>query len=902
MRSALYLRDARHLDKLIYTLADKLFYERYEAHYQASDEYLSLVMDLVKYCPDDWQIRREGFWSYVYPRRFAFPAQGWKVHVSATLANAASILQRTARILLENKTPFKFALDKRTLGLFNSKRWGRGASGKFITIYPTDVSSFKSLLEQLEAELHNDEGPYILSDQRYRDCRVLFYRYGGIARVTRLDITGEKIPVLLTPDGNTVPDIRTPYFAPPEWESDPFPGAEEDEDLSLGSGKYVVERALAFSNSGGVYLAKERDTGRKVVIKEARAHTLMDDLGNDAISLLKKEQQILELLQDTGIAPKPLDSFQEWENYYLVEEFIDGIGMREVMLSHSPLMKVNPSLDESTDFYEIFRTLFKSFARIVKELHDRNILFGDLSGSNIKIDPVTYSVRLIDFEAAFRPGMDKRTYLYTPGFRDPLSARKGTLSKEDDLYALGAIMLYILFPLSALSSMREDLYQTVLKIVLDDVGWSKTKVFEIINGLSTGQITAANVYELLDEPAQILPPQYAVDVDADDCDTITQELGRFILANIRTDKRGSLFPADPFAHETNYLSLGFGASGVLYALKKCGFEIPVLAYDRLEQQLDSAKAEDLPPGLLTGAAGIAWNLWEIGLEDRALAFIEIANNSPLLKQHHSYLYGMAGVGMANLFFYLRTKNPEYLAQASELAEDLLKTARESDNALYWESSELVHIGFGYGQSGVALFLLRLFQLTGKEKFLVAGRSALEFDLAHAIESEEGIVSFPRAPEGETVEPYIEEGSAGIAKVAIRYGLWDRVEPILFDTHRKYSVFAGLLFGLSGFVDVLTDAFLFSNNVKYLELAKRPIAGIRDIYLIKQSEGSTTPGDGLFRSSCDYATGAAGVLRALHRFTHLDRADFVLDEIVDTTLDTDEFAFSTSRDLETVGST
>jgi len=57
--------------------------------------------------------------------------------------------------------------------------------------------------------------------------------------------------------------------------------------------------------------------------------------------------------------------------------------------------------------------------------------------------------------------------------------------------------------------------------------------------------------------------------------------------------------------------------------------------------------------------------------------------------------------------------------------------------------------------------------------------------------------------------------------------------------------------------------------------------VGDIYLIKQSEGSTTPGDGLFRSSCDYATGSAGVMRALHRFAHLEEADFVLDEVVAT---------------------
>lgn len=878
MGSAVYLRDARHLGKFIYTLADKLFYEPYETRFQPSNKYIAIVENILKDSSEAWVRKRDGFWFHVYPENFSFPAQGWKIHVSTTLTNAESILQRTARTVIENKIPFKFAIDKRTLSLFNSKRWQRGGSGKFITIYPRDISAFKSLLEQLEAELHNDEGPYILSDQRYRDCRVLYYRFGGIARNTRLEITGVKTLVFFTPDGNAVPDTRTPYFAPPAWESDPFPRVEEERDPTLNGGKYVVQRALAFSNSGGVYLATDRDTGAEVVIKEARAHTLMDDRGNDAISLLKKEQEILETLQDAGIAPKPLDSFQEWENFYLVEEYLDGTDVRELMLTQSPLLKVRPTLADSTEFYELFRNIFSSFSKAIKVLHERGILFGDLSASNIKIDRATCSVRFFDFEAAFRPGVDKPTYIYTPGFRDASTTLKDALTVEDDLHAVAATMLYLLFPLPALSSLRDDVYDTVLKILVDDLGWSNTEVFKTINGLSKGTLTCAEVNELLDKPAQLLPPHYEVDVDSVDCEMIAKELACFMLNNMRTGGR-SLFPADPFAHETNYLSLGFGACGVLYALKKNGFEIPRVACDWLEQQLDRSRPENLPPGLLTGSAGIAWSLWEIGLEDRATAFMQLANESALLRQHHSYLYGMAGVGMANLFFYLRTKDSNYLAEAGNLAESLLEVARESDKGVYWESQKLIQIGFGYGQSGVALFFLRLYQLTGKDKFLSMGRAALEFDLAHAVESEAGVLSFPRAPGDRTLEPYIEEGSAGIARVAMRYGLWDPVDPMLLDAHRKYSTFAGLLFGLGGFVDVFTDAFLLSNDVKYLELAKRPIAGIRDIYLIKQSEGSTLPGDGLFRSSCDYATGSAGVMRALHRFAHLEEADFVLDEVV-----------------------
>lgn len=887
VKVAKYLRDARHLDKFMYTLSDERFYEPFETQYQPLQGYLALVRDLVREFANDWTTTREGFWFVVHPAdSFALPLQGWKVHVSATLENGESILKRAAKIALLNRVPFKFALDMRVLTLMSSKRWPRGGSGKFITMYPSDLSCFKNLLEQLYAELHFEEGPYILSDKRYKDCRVLYYRYGGMARTSRTDIMGGKVLVLISPDGEAIPDIRTPYFAPPPWATDPFPGQEPARREIVLNGKYLVKQALAFSNSGGVYLAEDRETGKQVVIKEARAHTAMDDRGNDAIKRLEKEQEILELLRETGIAPRPLESFHVWENFFLAEEYLAGVDIRQIMLTQSPLVRVRPSLEESSGYYEICRTIFRSLVQAVDLLHKHRIVFGDLSAKNIKIDPSTYAVRLIDFEGAFRPGVDEPTYLFTPGFKSEASIRKNAQGFEDDLFAVAANMLYMLFPIAAFSSLRSDLFETVLRIMLTDLGWSQTELLNIIRGLSRNEITCARACELLDKPVRISPPNCIEGHEPDSCEKITQDLGSFILANIRPGRQDSLFPADPFVHATNPLSLGFGASGVLYALKKCGFEIPKCAYDWLEQKLDRVNPQELPPGLLTGASGIAWSLWELGFEDRALALMKMANESPLLKHHHSYLYGMAGVGMANLYLYLRTGGAGYLAMATSLADALLKTAQESDKGIYWESDKLIHLGYGYGQSGVALFFLRLSQLSGNEKVLLAGRRALEFDLSHGLELETGVLSFPRAPGDTTLLPYIEEGSAGSAKVAMRYGMWDRMEAMLLEIHRKYSGFTGLLYGLGSFIDALTDAFLFSNNPKYLEMAKRPISGIRDIYLIKQLHGSATPGDNLFRISCDYATGVAGILRTLHRYTHLECADFVLDEVV---------AADTSRD-------
>lgn len=893
MGNSSYLRDARHVDKFAYILNNSLFYEPFEHHYQPSDEYISILQSLLNTWSTNWRSIRDGIWFHAFPSALSnsdheatrstnirWPAQGWKVHVSAIPDNATKILAKVAWVALLRNIPFKFCLDKNVLLITSSKPWPRGSSGKFITLYPATVSSLSTLLQDLYTELRDEVGPYILSDRRYRDCRVLYYRFGGIAQIHRTDIKGEKIPLLIAPDGSNIPDYRLPYFVLPPWLEDPFPcAAATQEALTLNAGRYIVKKALSFSNSGGVYLAEDRATNTDVVIKEARPYTAVDTMGNDAVARLKQEFVILGLFRGKAVTARPFDAFHEWENFFLVEEYLPGISIRDFMLTKSPLTCVRPSLANGCEFYEIFTQLFISFIQAVDTFHEQGVVLGDLSANNFKIDPSTYAVRIFDFETSFRPPTETSPGLYTPGFKEYGRVRRNITGFEDDLYSLSANMLYAMFPFVALSYLRDDLCDAVLPILLADLGWSDTEIFSIVKGLSANELSCKEAAEMLKKPVQLRPPAYSDELKPQFCAEMTQQLGEFLLESMCPKAKRSLFPADPFLHYTNPISLGFGACGVMYALKKCGFELPVAAYDWLDDALSKVQPDELPPGLLTGSAGIAWSTYELGLRDKAEAFMKMANESLLVRAHHSYYYGMAGIGLANLYFFLQTDRSEYLATALSLAQALLDSALENDRGIHWSTDNLISLGYGYGQSGVALFFLRLSQLTSKTDLFVTGRRALEFDLSYGVEIEDGIVSFTRsASDTTTFEHYIEEGSAGIAKVAMRYNIWDRTEMILADSHRKYVSFAGLLFGLAGFVDVFTDAFLLTNAPRFLELAKRPIAGLKDFFLIKQSRGFATPGDNLLRISCDYATGVAGVLRSLHRFSTFDPADFVLDEI------------------------
>lgn len=890
MERAEFLRDARHVNKMLYILVDDLFYEAFDKHYTPSGEFTSLVQGILQKKEKAWEIFRDGVWSHVHPIsgfNKPLPAQGWKIHVSATTTNCFDILTKVASTALDHDLPFKFANDLNTLIFMTSKRWSRGGSGKFITLYPRTEEEFRSLIARIHDVVHDDYGPYILSDKRYKNCRCLYYRYGGILQEHSLDFMGFPRPIITSPQGEKIPDVRHPYFNLPPWVTDPFAQPEDQEqeaEMTLDRGRFTIKRALSLSNTGGVYLATDHTTGKDVVIKEARPLIEVDRHGHDSIFRLKREEMMLRVIGGQCIAPVPICTFSDWENFYLVEEYFDATDIREIMLIHSPALRVNSTASDAESFYAIFKSIFVSLLTGIRRIHQLGVVIGDLSAVNILIDKASYTARIIDFEAAYRPGIDDPSEIYTPGFRGMSAIREDKRGYADDLYAIAALMLYCMFPIVAISSLRDDLFTTVLPIVLADVGWSQTRLQEIIEGLGTNTMSCHRACELLEMPVVFKTP-----LSTDGCRQETSpqdytELARFLLHSYRTDDKFTLFPSDPVAQHTNAFGLGFGSTGVIYSLQKCGFDVPKPALDRFWREIGKIQPQDLPPGILTGSAGIALAFFALGNDAEAERFLGYANSSPLLRRHHSFYYGMAGIGMANLVAYQRTGSLKYLEVARELARALAQNAKTDDHGTYWEDNGLIHIGLGYGQSGIALFLLRLSQVLGVSSWSDLGRKALQYDLSCGYEVEPGVLSFPRTPGDHTMyEQYIEEGSAGIAKVAIRYGIWDILDPILADVHRKYSGFAGLLYGMSSFVDVLVDAYLYSDKSKYLDMAKRPIAGIHDLYFIKQRHGVATPGDNLFRVSCDYATGVAGVMRTLYRMNHLAKADFMLDELDDKVL-------------------
>ena len=863
------------------------FYEPID-RYQPKDDLLAVAKSAL---PHDWRIVRSSVWYQSLPPRSDFLIQGWKIHVSATAKNADSILKAIITVCADKNVSFKFACDMNMLVLMNARGWDRGAAGKFITIYPQSEDQFKLLLEELYSELKQFEGPHILSDRRYKDCKVLHYRYGGITRLARMEYDGTRVPFIVSPEGRMVPDIRAPSFKPPAWVEDPFPSDGGDDEIpTLKNGRYLVTKALSFSNAGGVYLALDTEVGQEVVIKEARPHTDFDLLGRDAVKLREREWRLLNKLRDTGVAVQPIDLFWDWEHLFLVESFAQGDTIGGFAPRYNPIVKIDPSEVQLRQYVEQVITIGCNLAKTLQAVHDNDIILSDISQHNIMVDPADLSVTLIDLEGAFEIGVDESSSLWTAGFATGERRSCPVPRFADDYYALGSILLSLLRPIQVLMEIKPGAHKAFLEELKRDYSLPDGLVSTILSLMDDAEENRPKpemvAKTLAEAEVSARKPPAPEELPADRVEEILRGISQFILSAATPTRHDRLFPADP--KMTNPLGIAYGALGVTYALKRLNGEVPGEVTDWILQH--DPRPNLYPPGLYAGLSGIAWILAELGYIDRSVDTLDKAKSHNLLFQTADLFFGVSGFGLASLRFWLRTQEQCFLDWAVRTGEWLVQTKRENERGgYYWLSpGDSIYLGYARGSSGMALFLLYLYLATGDTRFLNVGRRALDFELSLKIVQEEGkgSVSFPRDLTGNIVSPYWYVGTAGVGTTLLRYvaatgdeELEAELGRVIPDVCRKYTVAPGLFNGLAGLGNFLLDCYQMLGDERYLREAHNAARGIL-LFEIDKSSSIAFPGDYLHRISTDFGTGCAGIGLFLHRLLQKgENFNLVLDDLL-----------------------
>ncbi|MFS0697521.1 class IV lanthionine synthetase LanL [Streptomyces nitrosporeus] len=852
-----------------------------------------------------WTADTDETWCRLAPKSGTPRDQGWKLHLSATVASSPTVLERALDVLLRENSAFKFARSLEQVHALNSRATPRGNSGKFITVYPGSDADAARLAQELHRVTAGLAGPRILSDQPYAAHSLVHYRYGSFVARRRLSDNGLMVYFIEDPDGNPVEDKRTGQYSPPPWAVSPFPAevpappraAAPSGGPVMLAGRFAVREAIRQTNKGGVYRGTDVTTGAPVVIKEARPHVEADTSGRDVRDWLRAEARTLERLKGLDLAPDLLALFQHGGHLFLAEDQVPGVALRTWVAEHFR--------DVGGERYRADAlALVARLIDLVAEAHAHGCVLRDLTPGNVMVRP-DGELRLIDLELAVLEGggVPLPTSLGTPGFSAPERLDHAPVSPTADYYSLGATACFVLTGKVPALLAEEPADRTAEERL---AAWLAACAGPL--HLQDGLVDMVRGL-MKDDPAQRSDPPKARRAlleatsarpvpattarparDDDGHDLVSGLVDHLIDSMTPADDR-RLWPVSTTAGETDPCTVQQGAAGVLAVLTRY-FELtrdprlPGLISTAGHWIARHSDTGSTRPGLHFGGRGTAWALYDAGraVEDRALTDHALA--LALAPQHptpsHDITHGAAGSGLAALHLWHRTGDERFAGMASAAADRLTAAARREPSGMSWavpaeavsEEAGKRYLGFAHGSAGIGYFLLAAATVTEREEHMEAAVQAGEHLLAHVVHTG-AAAQWPAQATDVPTAPYWCHGSAGIGSFLIR--LWqvtgdDRFgdaarQGVLAVTERASRAALTQCHGLAGNGDFLLDMAEATGDPTYHALAG-------DTARLVLAERAHRHGHVVFPNeygdiSTSWSDGAAGILAFLLRVRHTD---------------------------------
>ncbi|WCR28752.1 class III lanthionine synthetase LanKC [Paenibacillus thiaminolyticus] len=823
-----------------YMKPDSEYYEKMSAIEEAYE---------VNEIPDTYDVisDSDSVWKHYHFKGLTLPEQGWKIHVTATFEDSQSVLEKVARLCIDRKIEFKHLKDRNSFIEMNSKNANRASSGKFITIYPINNESFVELLELISSTIHDfQKGPYILNDKRWKNSNV-FYRYGGFKTI--INEHGEHC--IRDEQGNLIKDQRTPFYQVPDFvkDFDDYLNTINNDLETKAEGnleKYEIETALTYSNAGGVYRATRKKDNMKVIIKEARPNAGLDGAGQDALSRQKIEYDALKKLKDVPGVVNLIEYFQEWEHYFLVEEFIEGQDLRQWIARTFPFVKDSELIrDHAKNVKKILLQLFP----LIDHMHQNGVAMGDLQPSNVMVTE-DLTVRIIDFETAMPVNSEDNPSMATTGF----VSREMKVSGARDWFGLKKIVMFLVLPVLSSEDLEGYLQSNHHNWIKENYGDS---FYRFIVDLQEKCNKRINDYQ------QYTPKEINLSDQSSDFNisSIIYKLIKGIENNLTNDERfinGDIRQFMMSGGKFNFLTGGSGTAFTLTKKQSKTVEVDKWIQSFLLDNL--GRIED--NGLLTGKTGILALLYAKGYKEVVFNEVRVLKDN-INETNISLRSGLSGIGLFVISLYLETENKEYLQFAIEI-EELIECNRVKGEPLRVNDWMAVDIGAIDGLSGVSLFYSALYSATNNKKYLEKAELLLKEDLESTKKDDvSGVLQ--TLDKRNRLLPYLSGGSIGIA-----ISIWFLNHVSGQDLYREemdaVSKLSKICCTISGSLFDGAGSFLLIPSMmehgKNREEIVSDVLKLLNLFLIEKNGYYVYPGQFSFRLADDVYTGSSGIILAL----------------------------------------
>ncbi|MGH8900548.1 MAG: class IV lanthionine synthetase LanL [Egibacteraceae bacterium] len=870
-----------------------------------------------------WQVRLDGLWCAVRPPEHQWREQGWKLHVSAVPSAATTVLERTLGVLVRHRCAFKFAGTWEFVMELNSRHCPRSSGGKFLTAYPDNDEHFRQLAEELDHATAGLRGPTILSDRPYRPGSLVHYRYGRFVGHAVLSNDSDYRQMLVGPDGSLVEDRRDARFSAPAWAPSPF-GESEAADAGTGAAcqvlladRFVVRQAIRHTNKGGVYLASDTMTDTDVVIKEGRPYVETVKAHGadwDVRDMLRREARNLDTLAPLGVAPRKIELFEQGGHLFLAEEMVAGISLQVWMMvqTHS-----GPGLA-----WPFVGVIIRQLTELLEVVHGAGLVLRDMTPANVMMTR-DGELQIVDLELAVPPGTQVVTS-GTMGYVAPEHLAGAAPGFEADLYSVGAIAFCLVTSTDpnfledqpAVRSVRERV-EYWLDVVAEHSEAARRLtplILGLMNPAPQDRWNCKRAQAFLDEQQHASAPAKPRAREpemggrrlapSDQQRLVIKDGLAHLLAWMTPDATHRLWPPHCGSEASDPCNVHDGAAGVVSVLtlaarldgsEDAWGDAPDSAA-RLREAIRTACAwieRQLPaepkllPGLHFGRAGTAWALFDaarlLGDEPMAQRAITLAKRIPTSWPNPDVTHGVAGAGLAQLYFWQATGDADFGERVQRCADDLVTTAQRQSSGVVWtvptsfdsRFAGSTHYGFAHGAAGIAWFLLAAGVATGRDDCLELALAAGEALDAAAQRDDEGAATWPLDPDDE-VGGWVHwcHGSSGVGTFLVR--LWqatgvDRfrelAETAAVAVRRdRWQASSVVCHGLAGNGEFLLDMAAALDEPRYQVWAEE-LASVLFAQHAYHDGRIVIPDDTGTGLSVAYGVGLAGIVAFMVRLRH-----------------------------------
>lgn len=817
--------------------------------------------------------------------------QGWKLHISSRSDYLPDLVSAMAPILLETAATFKVAASSHIAEALNSGEGGRFQIGKIVTIYPKDDAAAVRIGAALTERLRGFPGPVIENELRLKNDAPVYARYGGFIPRRQKTKLGTYMDFIENKDGEAVPDLRSfPMYKVLDF-SNPFPDAVEFNIEKILGERLLRIGPLAETRRSILEVGVDLETSKPCVLKRVKRHSAIDGSNRDAVQRLKVEEKMLQFLKDTDAVPRRYTLWEDKDWAVLSMELIEGNNL----FQYAKARQQDSSITQGD-----LAKLVNNITNIIIKIHKENVVIGDLSPTNIMVEP-SGKIKLIDLEFARKRGNKQSNKHGTFGYTAPWVLTGEVARFQDDLYSLGAIIYYLVTGTDV--SSIPNAHSLLVEGDSLPEPWKSIVINLVEKGQEpTSELLKKTLYGCnLIKDDMSFPKVVMVDTklnqESKSYLPTLEKVGNSILSFGQWSIGVSpvWLSRHPYTNGEKYRDFNMGDAGIAFGMLRIGLATERI--DFIEASVNVAerlwtKSDDIfLPGLFVGEAGIGWlylTLYEllgdsIWLERAAHVshlVAEMEYDSPDL------FHGTAGRGLFHTWVYKYTNDPEDLTAAVSAAYHLQCTYEMTSEGPLWnipneygELEEHAYYGIAHGNAGIAYFLAELSNF--------ATFSWVE-NLMHKIgeslknvaerDSKTGLPSWRDRPNGVFRNGVWCHGSTGIALMYIRMYQASNEDKYLQlaiqaaenALQQGHRIGPTQCHGIAGLLEVYLDLYEVTKNPEYLMISRRLGERLEKVFVVKTGEDLMICAEFPDVLTSEFMVGASGAAAALARLEQPDR--------------------------------